>query len=52
MQYLASQGLKFGTNGEGDLHRTFGHKKTYYMTESRYALKLLENYRQSRLVEK
>ena len=35
MEYLVSKGLKFGTNSEGDLHRTFSNKKTYYLTESK-----------------
>ena len=52
MEYLVSKGLKFGTNSEGDLHRTFSNKKTYYLTENRYVMRLLNEYRKSRIVEK
>ena len=52
MEYLVSKGLKFGTRSEGDIHRTYTNVKTYYLTETPYALKLLNNYRTSRIVEK
>ena len=52
MEYLVSKGLKFGTGSEGDIHRTYSNVKTYYLTESPYALKLLNNFRKSRIVEK
>ena len=52
MEYLVSKGLKFGTRSEGDIHRTYSNVKTYYLTETPYALKLLNNYRTSRIVEK
>ena len=41
MEYLVSKGLKFGTRCEGDIHRTYSNVKTYYLTETPYALKLL-----------
>lgn len=50
MEYLVSKGLKFG-NG-GDLHKTISNVKTYYLTETKYAMKLLNEYRKSRIVEK
>lgn len=50
MEYLVSKGLKFGN--EGDLHKTISNVKTYYLTESKYAMKLLNDYRKSRIVEK
>lgn len=50
MEYLVSKGLKFG-NG-GDLHKTISNVKTYYLTETKYSMKLLNEYRKSRIVEK
>ena len=50
MEYLVSKGLKFGTNSEGDLHKTISNVKTYYLTESKYAMRLLNEYRKSRIV--
>ena len=45
VEYLLSKGLKFGTNGNGEIHRTFSNVKTYYLTTTSRAMKLLSEYR-------
>ena len=50
MKYLTKiKGVPFGENG---VSHTYGHRRTYYLCESKYNLTLLENYRKSRGIEK
>ena len=50
MEYLVSNGLKFGN--EGSLHKyPANHGKWYYLTEGRKEKQMLFDYRKSRTVE-
>ena len=50
MKYLTKEKcVPFGENG---VSHTYGHRRTYYLCESKYNLTLLENYRKSRVIEK
>lgn len=52
MDYLLSRGLTFGTNTEGDIHRTFSRYKKYFLTESSYNLNLLKDFREKNIITK
>lgn len=45
--YLENNGCKW----KSDLHRTYSNVKSYYATENRKVLTLLEKYRKERTVE-
>lgn len=45
--YLASKGAKY----KEIIHRTIGVGHKYYMTEDKYWVKQLNNYRESRVVK-
>lgn len=49
MQYLVNNGVKYGENG---ITSTTGHHRSWYLTENTYCMKLLNDYRKSRIVEK
>lgn len=49
MQYLVVNGVKYGENG---IVSTTGHHKSWYLTENNYCMKLLNDFRKSRVVEK
>ena len=49
MQYLVKNGIGYGENG---LMVTTGHHKSYYLTEHDDCIKLLNDFRKSRIVEK
>lgn len=52
MEYLTKiKGVPFGENGVSHTYSK-GHKRTYYLCESKINLTLLENYRKSRGIEK
>lgn len=42
MEYLRSKGIWFG---EGGITHTTGHRRTYYLTESKRCMSLLNDYR-------
>lgn len=49
-KYLLSKGLKFGTNGFDEaIHASFSKCRTYYLTESKSNLELLNDYRASQV---
>lgn len=48
MNYLVSNGVKWGENGISHTYTKYHH---YYMTESQKNIRLLKNYRESRLVK-
>jgi len=52
VDYLLSKGLTFGTNTEGDIHRTFSRYKKYFLTESSYNLNLLKDFREKNIITK
>ncbi len=43
MIYLESNGIRFGENGI--THTTARHRRTYYLTESRKCMDILNKYR-------
>lgn len=43
MQYLTKNGVHFGENGI--THTTARHRRTYYLTENKKCIKLLNEYR-------
>ncbi len=43
MLYLKSKGIRFGENGM--THTTARHRRTYYVTESKKCMNLLNEYR-------
>lgn len=49
MEYLTSKGVPMGYNGIS--HTVARGRRTYYMTESKRNLRLLEKYRESRIVK-
>lgn len=49
MQYLISNGVKHGEDG---IIHTTGHHKSWYLSENGYCIKLLKDYRESRIAEK
>lgn len=50
MKYLTKEKcVPFGENG---VSHTYGHRRTYYLCESKNNLALLNNFRKSRVVEK
>ena len=50
MEYLTKEKcVPFGENG---VSHTYGHRRTYYLCESKNNLALLNNFRKSRVVEK
>lgn len=50
MEYLTKKkNVPFGENG---VSHTYGHRRTYYLCSNQNNLKLLENYRKSRVIEK
>lgn len=50
-RYLESKGLKFGTNSEGDIHRSYSGHHKYWCTESDRVKKLLFEYRKDCIVK-
>lgn len=49
MQYLVNNGVKYGESG---IIHTTGHHKSWYLTEDKYCMKLLNDFRKSRIIEK
>jgi len=50
MEYLTKvKGVPFRENG---VSHTYGHHRTYYLCENKKNMKLLNEYRKSRIVEK
>lgn len=43
MEFLTKNGIKFGENGI--THTTARHRRTYYLTESKKCMSLLNEYR-------
>lgn len=50
MEYLKSNGVKFGENGISKTHSK-NSGNTYYATESRYIKNLIEKFRKEKIIE-
>lgn len=49
VNYLTKHGVKYGENG---IISSTGHHKSWYVTESSYVMRLLNELNKSRIVEK
>ena len=49
MEFLRDEGIRFGEGGI--THTTARHRRTYYMTESRRCMRLLNEYRHNDTIQ-